>query len=246
MSHNLIKPVREHEDSVDGLDQVDRPILSLRDAEVRTADGTKLLAIDSLEVLAGQRIAVTGPSGSGKSLLLSTLTGRWPAGLRFTGERTTQLRRIGFVPQRGLDALHPLIPLARQLRMVTGADPARISTVLAAVGLDDPALHRRRPTELSGGQAQRASVALAALTDAPLVLADEPTSALDHESRDQTLRLLEEIVGPRQTLVVATHDIAVVRALGARHLAVSDGVVTELAPGAGPDAELGAEPGSSR
>jgi peptide/nickel transport system ATP-binding protein len=234
MSQNLIKPVREHQDTVDGPDQVGRPILSLRDAEVRAADGTTLLAIASLDVLAGQRIAITGPSGSGKSLLLSTLTGRWPAGLRFTGERTARLQRIAFVPQRGLDALHPLIPLARQLRMVTGADLARISTVLAAVGLDDPALHRRRPAELSGGQAQRASVALAALTAAPLVLADEPTSALDHESRDQTLRLLEEIVGPRQTLVVATHDIAVVRALGARHLAVSDGVVTEVSPGVGP------------
>ena len=234
MSHNLIKPVREHRDSIDEPDQVDRPILSLRDAEVRTADGTKLLAIASLDVLAGQRIAVTGPSGSGKSLLLSTLTGRWPAGLRFTGERTTQLDRIGFVPQRGLDALHPLIPLARQLRMVTGADPGRVTRVLEAVGLDDPALRRRRPTELSGGQAQRASVALSALTSAPLVLADEPTSALDHESRDQTLRLLDEIVGPQQTLVVATHDTAVVRALGARHLAVSDGVVTELSPRAEP------------
>lgn len=238
MSHHLIRPVREHQGTEDGPDQVDGPILSLRDAEVRAPDGTKLLAIASLDVLAGQRMVVTGPSGSGKSLLLSTLTGRWPAGLRFIGDRSTRLDRIGFVPQRGLDALHPLIPLARQLRMVTGADPARISAVLAAVGLDDPALHRRRPTELSGGQAQRASVALAALTDAPLVLADEPTSALDHESRDQTLRLLEEVVGPRQTLVVATHDIAVVRALGARHLAVSGGVVTELAPGV--------EPGSSR
>ncbi|MFD6142442.1 ATP-binding cassette domain-containing protein [Promicromonospora sp. NPDC060271] len=246
MSRHLIRTVREHEDSVDGPDQAGRPILSLRDAEVRTADGTKLLTVASLDVLAGQRIAVTGPSGSGKSLLLSTLSGRWPVGLSLTGERTTRLRRIGFVPQRGLDALHPLVPLARQLRTVTGADPARVGTVLAAVGLDDPALHRRRPTELSGGQAQRASVALAALTDAPLILADEPTSALDHESRDQTLRLLEEIVGPRQTLVVATHDLAVVRTLGARHLAVSDGVVSELVPGAGPGAVPGVGPGSSR
>jgi ABC-type glutathione transport system ATPase component len=230
MSIEAIKPVREHPDGVDGPGSASRPILSLRDAEVRTADGTTLLLVAALDVLAGERIAVTGPSGSGKSLLLSTLTGRWPAGLRFTGQRTTELRRIGFVPQRGLDALHPLVPLARQLRRVTGADRADVVRVLEAVGLDDPALHRRRPTELSGGQAQRASVALAALTNAPLVLADEPTSALDHESRDQTLRLLDKVVGPQQTLVVATHDAAVVSALGARHLAVSDGVVTEISP----------------
>ncbi|MDR7381683.1 ATP-binding cassette domain-containing protein [Promicromonospora iranensis] len=215
-----------------------RSVLSLRDAEVRTAEGATLLVVDALDVRAGERIVVTGPSGSGKSLLLSTLAGRWPAGLRFAGRRTTELDRIGFVPQRGLDALHPLVPLARQLRRVTGADRSSVVRVLEAVGLDDPALHRRRPTELSGGQAQRASVALAALTNAPLVLADEPTSALDHESRDQTLRLLDEIVGATQALVVATHDAAVVRALGARHLAVSDGVVTELSPRA--------EQGSSR
>jgi peptide/nickel transport system ATP-binding protein len=230
MSSDIIQPAREHPVAAEVRGSESRPVLSLRDAEVRTADGRKLLVVVSLDVLAGERIAVTGPSGSGKSLLLSTLMGRWPAGLTFTGQRTTTADRIGFVPQRGLDALHPLIPLARQLRLVTGAAPDRVISVLESVGLDDPGLHRRRPAELSGGQAQRASVALAALSNAPLVLADEPTSALDHESRDQTLRLLAEIVGPRQTLVVATHDTAVVRALGARHLAVSDGVVTELSP----------------
>lgn len=210
-------------------DPAHAPILSLRDAAVRTADGGTLLAVDSLDVFAGERIAITGPSGSGKSLLLSTLTGRWPTGLRFAGERTAVLDRIGFVPQRGVEALHPLIPLARQLRTVTGAGPVRVAEVLASVGLGDPGLRRRRPAELSGGQAQRVGVALAALTDAPLILADEPTSALDHESRDLTLRLLGEVVGPRQTLAVATHDTAVVRTLGARHLRVSHGVVTERA-----------------
>ncbi|GAA4687606.1 ATP-binding cassette domain-containing protein [Promicromonospora umidemergens] len=228
MSSDIIQPARVHPVAAEGRASEDLLVLSLRDAEVRAADGRTLLRAVSLDVLAGQRIVVTGPSGSGKSLLLSTLMGRWPVGLRFTGERATSADRIGFVPQRGLDAFHPLIPLARQLRLVTGATPGRIVQVLESVGLDDPGLHRRRPTELSGGQAQRASVALAALTNAPLILADEPTSALDHESRDQTLRLLEEIVGPQQTLVVATHDTAVARALGARHLVVSDGVVTEL------------------
>jgi ABC-type glutathione transport system ATPase component len=230
MSSDIIKPAREHPVAAEARGSGSWPVLSLRDAEVRDADGRRLLLVVSLDVLAGERIVVTGPSGSGKSLLLSTLMGRWPAGLRLTGERTTAADRIGFVPQRGLDALHPLVPLARQLRLVTGAAPDRVVRVLESVGLDDPGLHRRRPAELSGGQAQRASVALAALTNAPLVLADEPTSALDHESRDQTLRLLAEIIGPQQTFVVATHDTAVVRALGARHLAVSDGVVTELSP----------------
>jgi peptide/nickel transport system ATP-binding protein len=238
MSSDAIKSVRMAPDAPGAAERrepANRSILSLRDATVRAADGRTLLVVRSLDVLAGERIVVTGPSGSGKSLLLSTLAGRWPAGLCFVGERTTTIDRLGFVPQRGLDALHPLIPLARQLRMVTRADPLRIVGVLESVGLGDPELHRRRPTELSGGQAQRVSVALAALTNAPLILADEPTSALDHESRDQTLRLLQEILGPRQTLAVATHDTAVVTALGARHLTMSHGVVAELPARAEPE-----------
>ena len=202
-------------------------ILSLRDAAVHAADGRALLAVSALDIIPGERIVITGESGSGKSLLLSTLTGRWPAGLYFRGERTAAFDRVGFVPQRGLDALHPLIPLARQLRAVTGASPARVAEVLDSVGLTDPGL-RRRPTELSGGQAQRAAVALAALTDDPLILADEPTSALDHESRDQTLRLLERVVRPEQTLVVATHDPTVAEVLGTRRLHLASGTITEL------------------
>lgn len=111
---------------------------------------------------------------------------------------------------------------------MTGASPARVAEVLDSVGLTDADLQRRRPTELSGGQAQRAAVALAALTDAPLILADEPTSALDHESRDQTLRLLERIVRPEQTLVVATHDLTVAEVLGTRRLRLAQGAITEV------------------
>ncbi|WP_051297471.1 ATP-binding cassette domain-containing protein [Brevibacterium album] len=203
-------------------------LLSLRDVVITAdADGRTLLDVPSLDLLPGERVAVTGPSGSGKSLLLNTITGRWPVGVTFDGTRTTALTRIGFVPQRGLDALHPLLPLGRQLNRVSGADPARVAEVLDAVGLQDPELRRRRPTELSGGQAQRAAVALAALTDAPLVLADEPTSALDHESRDLMLRLLLDLLGEGRTLVVTTHDPIVADVLGARRIGVEAGQITE-------------------
>lgn len=227
MSMSPIQTTRERPSDVTRESSADEAILSLRDAAVHTTDGRTLLAVPTLEIGRGERIVITGPSGSGKSLLLSTLAGRWPVGLRFAGERTAILDRIGFVPQRGLDALHPLVALGRQLRAVTGAAPARVAEVLRSVGLTDPALQRRRPTELSGGQAQRAAVTLAALTDAPLILADEPTSALDHESRDQTLRLLEAVLAPDQTLVVATHDVAVAEVLGSRHVRVTQGRISE-------------------
>lgn len=208
------------------------PAISLRNVRVH-ADSIQrpLLDIEALELFAGERVVVTGLSGSGKSLLLATLSGRWAAGLSFTGERTSSLTKIAFIPQRGMDALHPLSKLERQLAKVSGKSLEQVGQALEAVGLGDPELRRRRPAELSGGQAQRATIALAVLTEAPLILADEPTSALDHESRDQTLRLLDQVLGKQQTLVVVTHDWAVARVLATRHLIIDDGKMCELAIG---------------
>lgn len=204
---------------------IDAPVVALAGADVRGRDGRVLLRVDDLTIRAGDRIAVTGPSGAGKTLLLRALSGRLPAGLTLIGRRDAVAPRVAIVPQRGLDALHPLVPLARQLRAVTRAPRERIAAVLAAVGLGDTGAARRRPAELSGGQAQRAALALAVLSDAPLVLADEPTSALDHETRDRVLDVLAAVIGPAQALVVTTHDEAVAARLGAGRLRVVDGTV---------------------
>lgn len=204
-------------------------MLSLHHARVRvTGSNTAVLAVESLALFPGDRVVVTGPSGSGKSLLLSTLTGRWAAGLQFSGERVANTERIGYIPQRGLDALHPLTSLRTQLRRVARQTPGDVAAALDAVGLTDPHVQRRRPTELSGGQAQRAAIALATLTRAPLILADEPTSALDHATRDQTLALLKRVVEPEQILVVVTHDPAVADALATRQLIMTNGRLREL------------------
>jgi len=182
-----------------------------------------LLEIPRLQIRSGERLVVTGPSGSGKSLLLSMITGRWAAELDYAGTRTSGCERIGYIPQRGQDALHPLMPLGRQLRKATGRSAQDVAETLAAVGLDDPQLLQRRPAELSGGQAQRAAVALAALSSAPLILADEPTSALDEASRDKILCLLDTVVSAQKALVVVTHDPDVADTLATRRIQLDSG-----------------------
>ncbi|MGP5524007.1 ATP-binding cassette domain-containing protein [Glutamicibacter arilaitensis] len=104
----------------------------------------------------------------------------------------------------------------------------RVGEVLAAVGLHDPRLLRRRPAELSGGQGQRAAIALAVLSGAPLILADEPTSALDHSSRDRTLSMLQSVLTEKQTLVMVTHDSVAAQSLATRQLAVDAGRIIPL------------------
>lgn len=203
-------------------------MLSLRDIRVR-ADQQVLLFVASLSIGPGDRIVVMGPSGAGKSMLLSVITNRIPAGLTLSGHREADagLSRMGFVPQRGLDALHPLIPVRRQLARVTGSSPSRVSEVLSQTGLRDERTHLRRPAELSGGQAQRVALAQAVLCGESLVVADEPTSALHPQTRDETLAMLERLVPKSAALIVSTHDPAVARALEARLVRIEDGVVTE-------------------
>lgn len=204
------------------------PLVRLHDyAIVDPATGAPLLHVEDLAIRAGERTVITGPSGAGKSLLLAAIVGRPPQALRTSGVRESApgLRRIGLVPQRGSDALHPLLAVRTQLRRATGATDRDVAAALDEVGLD-AALGRRRPAELSGGQAQRVAIALARLSGAHLVVADEPTSALDGETRDEIVALLiERFTARDNALVVTTHDPAVAAALGTRRIDVADGRV---------------------
>lgn len=209
-----------------GAHQPPAPVFRLRNARLglRT-ENRALLEIEEFTLLPGERVVITGPSGAGKSLLLSMITGHWAPGLEFSGTRVAGSPRIGCIPQRGQDALHPLLPLGRQLRKATGASAQQVASTLDAVGLGDPSLLARRPAELSGGQAQRAAIALAVLSEAPVIIADEPTSALDDRSRDLVLDLLGTVLDERQALVLSTHDAAAARALATRHLVLDSGKI---------------------
>lgn len=172
----------------------------------------------TLDVPEGELLAVLGPSGCGKSTLLRVLAGLMPATagtVDLAGRRVVdgasgvapEHRNIGLVPQD--PSLFPHLDVAANvgfgLRARRRSVPERVTELLDVVGI--PELAHRRPDELSGGQAQRVSLARALAPNPDLVLLDEPFSALDATLR---LRLRGEIRGilaaRGATGLLVTHD----------------------------------------
>ena len=198
----------------------------------------RALAGVDLGVGAGEFVAITGPSGSGKSSLLNLLgcLDRPSSGhYRLDGEAVATLddervsdlrsRKIGFVFQSFflLPRLTVLENVLLPLRYARAADPGaavRARQLLERVGLSDRLGHR--PSELSGGQQQRAAIARALIRQPRLLLADEPTGNLDSKCTADVLRLFEELHGEGQTIVLVTHD-ADVAARAPRHVRLRDG-----------------------
>jgi putative ABC transport system ATP-binding protein len=175
----------------------------------------------SLEVGAGELVAVMGPSGSGKSTLMHILAGldKPSAGEVHIGGREittmsdkelTKVRRtqIGFVFQ-----FFNLLPMLSAEENVTlplriagrKVEPAWLETVLSQVGLEERRSHR--PSELSGGQQQRVAIARALLSRPTVLFADEPTGNLDSATSAEILELLRGAVDDYgQTTIMVTHD----------------------------------------
>jgi ABC-type sulfate/molybdate transport systems ATPase subunit/ABC-type sulfate transport system permease component len=177
------------------------------------------------------RLAVVGPSGSGKSLTLRTLAGLLgtQAGtVTYSGVDVSPIpperRRIGYVPQ-GL-GLMPGQTVWQQVTFGVDADPARAAWWLDTLHLDD--LLDRYPEQLSGGQRQRVSLARALACGPEVVLLDEPFSALDAPVRDELrreLRRLQHDAGLSTVLV--THDPEEAAILADEILVLADGKVLQ-------------------
>ncbi|MFI1031480.1 ABC transporter ATP-binding protein [Streptomyces sp. NPDC020951] len=199
-------------------------LVSCRDAALTFGRGpTAVVAVHGadLDVRSGDRLAVVGPSGSGKSSLLHLLAGlERPTGGTITRPGLDGPRDIGLVFQA--DSLIPALDitentalplvLAGRLQEETRRPVAEALDLVGAAGLAD-----RLPDEISGGQAQRVAVARV-LAQAPrLILADEPTGRLDHATGARVLDAL--IAAADRTgaaLVVTTHDPAVAARLTVR------------------------------
>ena len=197
----------------------------------------------SLQVFAGETVAVVGVSGSGKSTLLALLAGLdtptrgsvWLNGERLDGldedgRARLRARQVGFVFQSfqllpGLSALeNVLLPL--ELAGKAGA------VELAREHLDDVGLANRAghyPAQLSGGEQQRVAIARAFAVEPAILFADEPTGNLDSETGGRVVDLLFDLNRDNgTTLILVTHD----QALGGRCervLSMSDGRLAEVA-----------------
>jgi putative ABC transport system ATP-binding protein len=178
----------------------------------------------SLEIKAGEYVAVAGPSGCGKSTLLSILGmldtpdggEYWFAGQNVAGCSEVELSalrrgRIGFIFQTFnlIDELsvEENVQLALEYNDVPAEQcPARVAQVLDELGIAHRAGHR--PAELSGGQQQRVAIARAVVARPDVLLADEPTGNLDSANGEEVMRILQRLNERGTTIVMVTHSPA--------------------------------------
>ena len=234
-------------------------IMRARGLEMSFGQTHALRGVD-LDVAAGEVLAVTGPSGSGKSTLLHVMAGvlvpdagsvgyhggdvsQDIAALDEAARSRLRLKEFGFIFQFG-----QLLPDLSALDNVTiplllAGTPRRRALAQARETLGELGLSEhldKRPTQLSGGQAQRAAVARALVTSPRILFADEPTGSLDSLAAERTMEVLLSSVRSRgASLVIITHD-ARVAAYADREVTVRDG---RLGPGATQSGPGPAEPG---
>lgn len=177
----------------------------------------------TLEIVAGQLVAIFGKSGSGKSTLLNLIAGLdQPTGgkILVAGDAINSLSENRLALWRGKNVgivfqFFQLLPTLSVLENIllamdfvgivpTAERKEKARDLLELVGIVDQS--DKLPATLSGGQQQRAAIARALANDPPLLLADEPTGNLDSKTADAVFQLFDELVNRGKTLIVVTHD----------------------------------------
>ncbi|MDG2404929.1 MAG: ATP-binding cassette domain-containing protein, partial [Paracoccaceae bacterium] len=210
----------------------------------------------NLSLRSGEIVAITGETGSGKSMTALAVMGLLPTGMQVSGQilldgvdmlalsepQMCALRgnHIGMIFQEPMTALNPLKTIGDQVletilihrKSSKATARARAQEVLIRVGLppEEFALSRY-PHQLSGGQRQRVVIAMAIALRPKFLIADEPTTALDVTTQAQILVLLKDLVRQEgMGLMIITHDLAVVSDLADQILIMRQGEVVEQGP----------------
>ncbi|MCA0995135.1 ABC transporter ATP-binding protein [Alloyangia pacifica] len=235
--------------------QTAQALLETRDLAL-SIGGTPILQGVSLRLQPGEILALTGESGSGKSMTALAAIGLLPERAETSGQlllRGQDLltlperdlcalrgREVGMVFQEPMTALNPVQRIGDQVMetilihkaMPRDAARARAAEVMARVGLDPARIPPTRyPHELSGGQRQRVGIAMAIALRPKLLIADEPTTALDVTTQAQILDLLTGLVREEgMGLLMITHDLAVVAGMADRIAVMNEGRIVEQGP----------------
>jgi peptide/nickel transport system ATP-binding protein len=237
--------------------RVDRIVLEARGLNVWFAgeNGERKHVVKGvdLELRAGQCIALVGESGSGKSVTARALLGLAGDGatveadiLQLEGEtllgrsdswwRHLRGSKVGFILQDALVSLDPLRPIGKEIDEALslhgwGTRASRgqkVLQTLAQVGVPEPELRaRQRPGELSGGLRQRALIASAIALHPNILIADEPTTALDVTVQAQVLGVLRQMLARGTSVILISHDLAVVASLADVILVMREGSIVE-------------------
>lgn len=228
-------------------------LLTLESLCVRGTRGVEILRGVNLSVAAGERVAILGPSGAGKTTILRAIVGLIPVAagrVMFDGSDIARLKgkslrarrcQIGYIAQKH-DLVEPLRvhqnvmagvlgrwSAAHALRYLIWQTPAEresVQEVLTSVGLEK---HLRAPTQrLSGGEQQRVAIARSLIQNPKLLLADEPVASLDPDKAHEILQLLVKLASNHNTALLCTlHQPELARRYFHRVVRVENGVVLQ-------------------
>lgn len=228
----------------------DSPIVRAKDVFKRFTVGESEVTIlkgVSFDIKPGEFVAIVGPSGTGKSTLLNMITGidhPTTGEVIVTGQSVHTMTVNELAVWRGehlgiifqffqlLPALslvkNVMLPMDLVKKVPRRERQARAMMLLEMVGLADQA--DKLPSQVSGGQQQRAAIARALANDPPLLVADEPTGNLDSTTAEEVFRLFLDLVARGKTVVMVTHSRSLA-ARGSRVIEIRDGLIHADHPG---------------